>query len=174
MATEGIDYRKLSLGDALELAILVEEEAKERYVELAEQMRQFHTPEAAVLFDQMARNEERHRDALVARRQESGFQTHRVPISRAMLFDVEAPEIGEARVFMTRRAAVLMALRGEVKAYEFFFEVSKKTEDPAIRALFESLAHEELTHQAMLRVELERLPAEIAAQSDVADEPVAL
>jgi erythrin-vacuolar iron transport family protein len=174
MATQGIDYRNLSLGDALELAILVEEESKERYEELALQMRQFHTPEAAALFEQMARNEQAHLASLLARRNQPGFETHRVSVSRAMLFDVEAPEYSEARAFMTRRDALLVALRSEKKAHEFFLELSKRTEEIAIRELFAGLASEELTHQAMLRAELEREPADRGPQADVADEPVAL
>ena len=41
-----IDFAALSLQDALDLAILIEEEAQERYLEFVDQMQQHHTPEA--------------------------------------------------------------------------------------------------------------------------------
>ena len=37
MATRGIDFRALSLKDALDLAVLIEQEAEERYEEFAAQ-----------------------------------------------------------------------------------------------------------------------------------------
>jgi len=37
-STLGIDFASLSLKDALDLAVLVEEEARERYEEFADQM----------------------------------------------------------------------------------------------------------------------------------------
>ncbi len=39
-----VDFASLSLQDALDLAILVEEEAQERYLEFVDQMEQHHTP----------------------------------------------------------------------------------------------------------------------------------
>ena len=63
-----IDFASLSLQDALDLAILVEEEAQERYLEFVDQMEQHHTPEAAKFFAMMARNEQKHGEELRARR----------------------------------------------------------------------------------------------------------
>ena len=50
MATQGIDFSQLSAQDALDLAILIEEEAEERYQEFAHQMDVHHTPDAAGFF----------------------------------------------------------------------------------------------------------------------------
>ena len=69
----GIDFAALSLKDALDLAVLIEEEAKERYEDLAEQMELHHTPEAAPRVQDAAvkelfielRNEEVHHQRLV-------------------------------------------------------------------------------------------------------------
>ena len=61
MPTKDIDFAKLSLQDALDLAVLIEEEARERYEEFAHQMRLHHTHEAARFFRFMAGNEEKHR-----------------------------------------------------------------------------------------------------------------
>lgn len=46
MATSGIDFATLSTQDALDLAILIEEEAEERYREFAHHMEVHHTPDA--------------------------------------------------------------------------------------------------------------------------------
>ena len=50
----GIDFSALTLKDALDLAILIEEEARERYEDFADQMEQHHTPEAGRFFRFMA------------------------------------------------------------------------------------------------------------------------
>lgn len=173
MPTTGIDFGTLSLKDALDFAILVEEEARDRYLELAEQMRQFHSPAPAALFEKMARNEELHRSELLARR-EATFAAQPSVVTRSMIFDVEAPEYDEARAFMTQRDAVRVALKSEVKAHEFFLGLAEKAEAGVIRTLFQDLAREELGHQNMLREELERMPADDQVLGDVGDEPVAL
>ncbi len=174
MPTKGIDFAKLTLRDALDLAILVEEEARDRYVELAEQMKQFHTPAAASLFEKMVKNEELHRKELLERRKTEGFTGEPSSVQRAMLFDVEAPEYDEARAFMTQREAVKVALKSEVKAHEFFLGVMSQVPEGAIRALFAELARDEHEHQRLLKAELDRLPPEDNVQGDVGDEPVAL
>ena len=68
MSVEQIDYKTLCVRDALDLAILIEEEAKERYAELAAQMELHHTPEAAAFFRFMVANEAKHGEQLAARR----------------------------------------------------------------------------------------------------------
>ena len=87
-----IDFAALDLQDALDLAILVEEEAQERYVELVDQMEMHHTKEAATFFAAMARNEQKHGDELRARR-------------RALFGD--APRRVTARAAVGRRGARL-------------------------------------------------------------------
>lgn len=174
MPTQGIDFAKLSLRDALDLAILVEEEARDRYLELAEQMRQFRTRDAAELFDKMARREEMHRGELLRRRRAEAFGEEPSAMSSSMLYDVEAPEYDEARAFMTRRAALLVALKAETKAYEFFSFLVDRVQDEASRQLFAELAREERRHQALVRAELDRQPAGNQVEDDEADDPVAL
>ena len=59
-----VDFASLDLKDALDLAIMIEDEARERYEEFAEQMEAHHTPEAARFFRFMSSNEEKHRAEL--------------------------------------------------------------------------------------------------------------
>ena len=87
MSTKGIDFRDLSLKDALDLAILIEEEAMDRYGELADQMDIHRTPDAAAFFRFMARNEAKH-GAELSRRRHQRFGEEPRAVSPAMLFYV--------------------------------------------------------------------------------------
>lgn len=171
-STKGIDFAALSLQDALDFAILVEEEARERYEEFADQMETHHTPEAASFFRFMAGNEERHRVELATRRRER-FGDAPSSVTRAMIFDVEAPDYDEARAFMTARAALGAALRAEEKAHAFFVAALPQLEDTDVRALFDALRREEIEHQELVRRELAKVPPdpELSAD-DFADDPV--
>jgi len=171
--TRGIDLEHLGLRDALDLAVLIEEEARERYAEFVEQMEMHHTPEAAAFFRVMAGSEEKHRAELWRRRREL-FPVEAVAVTRSMLFDVEAPDYDEARAFMTERQALESALRAERKAHDFFAAAIPRLSDPLVRALFQELRSEELLHQELVRRRLDALPPDPPfAASDFADEPVA-
>ncbi len=61
-----LDLSKLSLMDALDLAILIEEEAHQRYKEFASQLGNYHS--AGKFFASMAENESKHGNELLSRR----------------------------------------------------------------------------------------------------------
>jgi rubrerythrin len=163
MTVRGIDFAKQSMMDALDLAILVEEEAQERYEEFAQQMEQHRTFEAASFFRHMVENEAKHGRELSARRVQR-FGTAPRKVTRAMLYDVEAPDYDAARAFMSPRQAMEAALGCEIKAQAFFDEV---------RALFLELRDEEIQHQALVQAELDRLGPDGPDAADFVDEPVA-
>ena len=173
MATQGIDFSQLSAQDALDLAILVEEEAEERYQEFAHQMELHHTPDAAGFFRFMAGNEARHREQLALRRAaEFGDAPRRV--ARSMLWDVEAPDYDEARAFMSPREAMEAALRCEQKAHAFFVDALSNMRDPAVRSILVELRDEEVHHQDLVSHELAKLPPQVEAEIDpesFTDEP---
>ena len=154
---ETIDFSSLSLQDALDLAILVEEEAQERYVEFAEQMEQHHTPEAGAFFRTMAQNEAKHGEELRKRRAQLFADAPR-NVSRSMLWDVEAPDYDETRALMSARQAMGVALRAETKAHEFFVKALPQIENEEVRTLFEELRDEEVLHQTLVREALKNLP----------------
>jgi rubrerythrin len=173
MATPGIDFAQLSEQDALDLAILIEEEAEERYQEFAHQMDLHHTPDAASFFRFMAGNEARHRDQLALRRADRFGDAPR-RVTRAMLWDVEAPDYDEARAFMSARRAMDAALRCEQKAHAFFVGALTAVRDAAVRSLFEELRDEEVHHQDLVGRELAKLPPETDGEiepEDFTDEP---
>ncbi len=173
MSVTNIDFSTLSLRDALDLAILIEEEAEERYQELASQMEIHHRPEVAAFFRAMVANEAKHKQELATRRA-ALFPHAPRSVTRAMLWDVEAPEYDEVRANMTQRQALEVALRAEQKAHAFFVGALPEVHDAEVRALFDHLRDEEVEHERMVKAELARLPEELEVDpSDFEDEPVA-
>ena len=170
---KGVDFTTLSLKDALDLAILIEEEAMERYEEFADQMELHHTPEAAEFFRAMVGYETKHRDELRLRRQ-SLFPAENSQMDPSMLWDVEAPEYDMARAFMSARQAMEVALECEIKAHDYFEKALATVSDREVRLLFEELREEEVEHQRLVRKQMEKLPPDSGASpDDYADEPTA-
>lgn len=168
-----LDLASLDLRDALDLAILVEEEARDRYEELAAQMENQHTSEAAAFFRTMVKNEAKHGEELASRRREHFGDAPR-RVDRSLLWDVEAPAYETVRAFMTLREALAVALDAEVKAYNFFCEALKLPIAEPVKELFEELKQEEILHQELVNKQLSRLPPDSGvAPEDFADEPVA-
>jgi rubrerythrin len=166
-----IDFTTLSAQDALDLAILIEDEAAERYEELAHQLEIHRTPEAAAFFRSMVRNEATHRARLLERRTRLCGDAPRT-VSWAMLWNVEAPEYDEARAFMTVRQAMETALRSEEKAHAYFVAALRHVREPEVRALLEELRDDEIQHQDMIRREMARLGAEPELETEeFTDEP---
>jgi rubrerythrin len=143
MSTRNIDFATLTLVDALDLAILIEEEAKDRYEEFTEQMELHHTPEAASFFRFMAANEAKH-EAELTQRRERLFANAPRKVTRSMIWDVEAPDYDAARAFMSPRQALTTALMCEEKAHAFFVAALPRIQDADVHALFEELRDEEI------------------------------
>ena len=115
--TKMLDLSKLDLQDALDLAILVEDEAKERYDELAAQMESHHTADAAVFFHFMSANEAKHGEELTARRKELFGDAPR-RVDRSMVWEIEAPEYEKVHAFMTLHEALTVAMAAEATEAE--------------------------------------------------------
>jgi rubrerythrin len=168
-----LDLTKIDLRDALDLASLIEDEAKERYEELAHQMELHHDAEVAKFFHFMAKNEARHGEELAERRTRL-FPNLPRRVDRSMLWDVEAPGYETVRAFMTLKEALEVALAAEVKAYNYFCDVLKTIPEGEVKTLFEELREEEIHHQNLVKLERAKLgPEETFTTEDIADEPVA-
>jgi len=171
--TKEIDFSSLSLKDALDLAILIEEEAKERYQEFVDQMSLHRNPEAAAFFHEMIGNEAKHEAQLIQQRQIL-FRNSLSRMNRSMLWDVEAPDYDQTRAFMSVRQAMETALQAEIKAYNFFADALKHITEPSVKRLFEELRDEEIAHQDLVRREIEKLPPDSGLDPEAfADEPTA-
>lgn len=167
-----LDFSALSPQDALDLALLIEEEAQERYQEFADNLLLHHTPDAVHFYADMAGYEAKHRAAIQARR-EALFGDAPVRISQALLFDVEAPEFDQARIYMTAREAMEVALASEVKAYNFYDSALAHVTHAGVRSLFEDLRSDEMEHQDLIKGMLARLPPDDNRDDFDEDEPVA-
>jgi len=168
-----IDFSTLSLRDTLDLAISVEEEAKERYDDFANQMDAHRTPDVAKFFRFMAANEIKHAEKLSARRKDI-FGDEPSTADASMLYDIEAPEFDSARAFMSIRAALDVAMESEVKAYDFYDAALPAISDAQVKELFVELRDEELRHQEMITETMAKIPeGDGFNPDDFVDGPVA-
>ncbi len=165
-----IDFRSLTLQDALDLALSIEEEAKERYEQFAKITGGRYAGDAADMFRQMAGYEAKHWGDLDKKRREL-FGSAPRRITADMLDDVEAPDRGAPRTFMSARQAVEVALAAELKAHDFFDEALKDVKDPSVRLLFEELREEEKHHVKLVGAWLAKLPPGPDVEEGEADEP---
>ena len=168
-----IDLSKLSLMDALDLAILIEEEARRRYMMFAEQLGCTASGyDPGSFFAAMAENEAKHGAELRDRRIALFGDTPR-QLRLHDIYDVEAPEMGAPRVGMSTVQAFELGLAAEKKAYDFFDHALPGITNPEVQTLFAELRDEEAEHVEMLRKELAKLPpsAGVAAEFDPDDAP---
>ncbi len=165
-----IDFARLDLRDALDLAILMEDEARERYAAFSKEVGGRYPGDAADVFKLMASYEEKHGAQLRARRR-SLFQDQPSRMRLEMLDDAEAPDRGSPRVFMSAHDAMTVALQSEEKAWAFFDDALKVVKDPSVRALFEELRGEEAEHRTLLAGRLKGLPKGPDLTEADADQP---
>jgi rubrerythrin len=165
-----VDFAKLTLKDALDLAILIEKEAEERYGKLSTMVGGRYAGDASDVFRAMVKNEARHCAQLEERRQ-ALFGKAKRTVSRDALYDVEAPDFTKVNVFMSAREAMDVAVESEVKAHDFYDKAAANVKDKAVRKLFQDLRGEESQHEAMLRKKMKGLPTGPDIDPEFADEP---
>jgi rubrerythrin len=165
-----IDFAKLDLRDALDLAILMEEEARQRYVDFSKLVGGRYPGDAAETFALMASYEEKHGTQLASRRR-SLFKDAPSRVTMDMLDDAEAPDRGQPRPFMSARDAMEVALRAEEKAFTFFDDALREVKDPSVRELFLELRGEEAEHKKMLAERLHKFPKGPDVPVEEADAP---
>ena len=166
-----LDLSKLSLMDALDLATLIEEEARQRYEMFASQLGR-PAYDAGSFFASMAENEAKHGTELLARRM-ALFGKVPMKLKLVDLYDVEAPEMGAPRRGMSTLQAFEVGLAAEKKAYDFYDMALPGITDPEVRTLFTELRDEETEHVEMLREAMAKLPpsASVETENDPDDAP---
>lgn len=162
-----LDFSKLTLMDALDLAALIELEAHNRYTQFAEQLGSRDVDDAGAVFQSMAVNENKHGEQLAERRL-ALFGDKPPEVTLDDIFDVEAPEFGAPSRFMSPRKAYYVALSSEKKAFAFYDQALRHVDQPDVKALFEELRDEEAEHVAMLKEIIAKLPPSAAV--DLEDE----
>ena len=159
-----LDLSKLGLMDALDLAILIEMEAYERYKMFASQLGHTGGYDAGAFFASMAENEAKHGSELAERRK-SLFGDAAARLTLDDLYDVEAPEMGAARRGMSTLQAFEVGLAAEKRAHDFYDMALPGITDPDVIELFTELRDEETEHVEMLKEQMTRLPE--SARSEV-------
>jgi rubrerythrin len=166
-----IDFSKLTLMDALDLAHLIEVEAFQRYTHFAKRLGSRDPHDAGAAFQSMAVNEKKHGDQLAERRR-ALFGDKPPTIKLDDIFDVEAPEVGAARWNMSQLQAFRVALSSEKKALAFYDAVLPSVKQADVKALFEELRNEEREHVAMIAGIIAKLPPSAAIElEDEDDDP---
>lgn len=149
MATQ-LDFATLNLQDALDIAILIEKEAEDRYLLFADQIGHRYPGDAANFFVMMARNEQRH-GAEISERRRALFGDAPSHVTADMIAkDIEAPSPGKAIRYMSPRHALEVAMESEIKAYKFYDSILPVIQDAAVRELISGLRDEEVEHQNLL------------------------
>lgn len=162
-----LDYSKLSLMDAIDLAALIEIEAQKRYTQFAERLGSRDTGDAGAVFEAMAVNEGKHGEQLAERRL-ALFGDAPPTVKLDDIFDVEAPDFGAPSMGMSPLKAYRVALSSEKKAYAFYDLALRYVNHTDVKALFEELRDEEAEHVRMLEEIIARLPP--SAAIDLEDE----
>jgi rubrerythrin len=167
-----LDLSKLSLMDALDLAILIELEAYERYTMFASQLGHTGGYDAGAFFASMAENEAKHGSELAERRK-SLFGNAPARLTLDDLYDVEAPEMGAAHRGMSTLDAFEVGLDAEKRAHDFYDMALPGISDPEVIELFTELRDEETEHVEMLQEAMAKLPdsAKKEVEFDVDETP---
>jgi erythrin-vacuolar iron transport family protein len=164
-----VDFSKLSLMDALDLATLIEVEAFKRYTQFAERLGSRDADDAGSVFQSMAVNENKHGEQIAERRLALfGDQRPRVKIED--IFDVEAPDFGAPSRNMSPLEAYRVAWSAEKKAFDFYDQALRYVHQPEVKALFEELREEEAEHVQMVEAIIAKLPPSASEPLEDEDE----
>jgi rubrerythrin len=163
-----LDFSKISLMDALDLATLIEVEAHKRYTQFAERLGSRGTDDAGAVFESMAVNENKHGEQLTERRL-ALFGNVPPKVKLDDIFDVEAPDFGAPRWNMSTLQAYQVALSSEKKAFAFYDQALRYVDQPEIKALFEELRDEEAEHVRMVEEIIAKLPPSAAIEDEDED-----
>ncbi len=146
-------------GELLVHAYQMELEAQERYQQLAKQMKTHNNTELAQLFENLAVVEGVHAREIL--QQMAGMDIPQIDPHDLKWQSFESPEaldFGDMHYMMAPRHALLLALKAEENAFEFFHHILNSTTDPDIRHFASEFAEEEEEHVVMVKKELEKYP----------------
>ena len=149
-----------SIEEFLANAVKLEEDAANRFSDLAETMRIYGNTEVAGFFAQMAEFSRMH---LAEARARCGFRdVPKLNEETSPWADGESPEaasMAASHYLTTVESALDAALNSERAGLAFYADVAASTSDPEIRMMAESFAEEEAEHVAELERWRSRYPA---------------
>ena len=127
-----VDFSRLDAQDALDIAIVIEDEAQLAYEHLAEWVRGDGNTEAAAFFIRMASLEKRHKE------------------------QAEVPDYEALGREVALKDAFQVALDAETRAYDFYSEAIEYVDEPTVVELFGWLRDAEIEHKRLLTDEMRR------------------
>jgi rubrerythrin len=139
-----------TIAELLAAADALEREAATRYRGLAARMRRQGDTEMAAQFDVLAGMEDRHVRA-VADRAQSLLGPAAEPLSARWELPPNYDEDDARGATLGAYQALAFAVRNEERAFAFYTYVAAEAKTPAVRALAEDLARDELEHASILR-----------------------
>ncbi|WP_257170518.1 ferritin family protein [Bradyrhizobium sp. SRS-191] len=148
-----------SLEEMFALANAMEQEAADRYTELAEEMQRQGRGDLTKVFADLAAAEREHVDSVV---KWSHARTGRAPDASMVrwqapeTFDADAVAEIESSRLMTPYRALSMAVRNEERAFAFWSYLAAYSDSADVKTASEAMAREELGHVAALRKERRR------------------
>lgn len=164
----------VSVDELLAYSLAIEQEAAERYAELADQMEVHNNQEVAELFHKLAAIEAKHIANVEAMGE--GRELPQLSLWELQWDDVESPEVvshDEAHYLMTPYHALSLALVGERRAAAFFARVAEDAQDAEVRRMASRLRDEEQEHVALMEEWLRRYPKPEDSWDEDPDPPAA-
>jgi rubrerythrin len=138
-----------ALPEFLAHAVALEQEAAERYLELADMMESYRNDPVSALFRDMHRFSVKHRDQIQAR-----VGSVVLPLLKSWQYRWRTPpEVGGEEAFepaLDAYAALRYARENERRALAYYRSVAEEAEDPEVLRLASDFADEEAGHVAAL------------------------
>jgi len=150
-----VDFSRLDQQDVLDLAIQVEQEAEDSYLQLADWVGSDGNREASEFFTRMAGFEARHRQQLVSRRQEL-FGDAPPRHSGKAAWEVEQADYDRIGRAVGLEQAFELGMEAERRAGQYYSEAVAYASDPKVVDLFRTLAKAEEDHVRMLQSQRDR------------------
>jgi len=150
----------VSVDELLACALAIEQEAAERYAELADQMEVHNNREVAELFHKLATIEAKH--IANVKTMSEGRKLPPISLWDSPWEDAESPEAlthDEVHYLMTPYHALSLALVGERRAASFFARMAENAQDVEVRRMALRLRDEEQQHVSLMEEWLGRYPA---------------
>jgi rubrerythrin len=153
-------------------AMVIEQEAVERYREFAANMEEHGNGAVAELFGKLAEFEAEH--AFHLAKKTVGMTLPKFAAAEYSWLDEQAP-VPEAHAFVMRmltpRMALEIALRAEQRAKAFFDKVLDESTDAGIRELARDMARDEQAHIAWVNEALARVPQPYQPSEELPGDP---
>jgi len=154
-------------------ALAMEQEAADRYDELADSMDVHNNQDVAELFRQMATFSRLH-GASVAQRA-APYDLPKLKSWQYRWNTPEPPEVGEpegSHYMMTPYHALIFALGNERRGHQFYASEASGSDDASVRSLAAEMADEEAEHVRELEAWIARTPKPAADWAEDPDDAV--